>query len=168
MFTLDDAVGLAATAHAGQVDKSGAAYIEHPLGVARIVVLLPSFHELSEEDKKTAMLAAVLHDVLEDTDETEESLLAAGVPAPVVETVKLLTKSSVEDLGSYYTRVVSNSVSRCVKTADLLHNNLPERRDKLPEGVRRKLGLKYGLAIPRILLSADEDFFYRMVNPPQG
>ena len=49
-------------AHAGQVDKGGQPYHLHPMAVAE---LLPPE---SDEDE---YLAALLHDVLEDTDVTE-------------------------------------------------------------------------------------------------
>ena len=50
---------LAATAHEGQLRKSGEAYIEHPLEVARILANL-------RLDSRT-IAAALLHDVVEDT-----------------------------------------------------------------------------------------------------
>ena len=53
MPTLEDAIALALEAHAGQVDKTGHAYILHPLRVmfavegetARIVAVLQRYHK---------------------------------------------------------------------------------------------------------------------------
>ncbi|MEW6490876.1 MAG: hypothetical protein AB1578_23560, partial [Thermodesulfobacteriota bacterium] len=52
---LEDAIALAVSAHRGQVDKAGAPYVLHPLRV-----MLPM-------ESDTEKMAAVLHDVVEDT-----------------------------------------------------------------------------------------------------
>lgn len=52
---LEKAIALAASAHAGQVDKAGAPYIFHPIRVA------------STFSDETLQTVAVLHDVVEDT-----------------------------------------------------------------------------------------------------
>lgn len=56
-------LSLASEAHAGQVDKGGAPYIEHPMRVALRC------------DTELRRCAALLHDVLEDTDATEADLV---------------------------------------------------------------------------------------------
>jgi guanosine-3',5'-bis(diphosphate) 3'-pyrophosphohydrolase len=63
---LNDAFLFAAEKHAGQKRKSGEAFIEHPLSVALI---------LAEEgmDIET-VVAAILHDTLEDTDATSKDI----------------------------------------------------------------------------------------------
>src|SRR5262245_43783476 len=53
---------LASEAHEGQHRRSGEDFVEHPLGVARILT------ELHADDPTLA--AALLHDVVEDTDTT--------------------------------------------------------------------------------------------------
>ena len=65
------ALKLAYAAHAGQVDKAGMPYIFHPYEVALQVQ--------TEEE----VCAALLHDVVEDTDWTMEDLRAAGFPETV-------------------------------------------------------------------------------------
>ena len=54
-----EAYEFADKAHEGQVRKSGEAYINHPLAVAEIVVNL--------QMDATSVVAALLHDVVEDT-----------------------------------------------------------------------------------------------------
>ena len=76
------ALKLAYAAHAGQVDKAGMPYIFHPYEVALQVQ--------TEEE----VCAALLHDVVEDTDWTMEDLRAAGFPETVLEAVQLLTHDS--------------------------------------------------------------------------
>lgn len=66
---LKRAIEVASTAHEGQYRKvSGAPYIVHPFSV---MLLLQYVGEGAE-----ALCAAVLHDVLEDTDYTKEQMLA--------------------------------------------------------------------------------------------
>src|SRR5207244_11185802 len=51
---------LARVAHEGQFRKSGELFIEHPIGVARILARLGM--------DSTTIVAALLHDAVEDTD----------------------------------------------------------------------------------------------------
>jgi hypothetical protein len=79
------------------------------------------------DDKAKA--AALLHDVLEDTDATAEDLLADGIPADVVQAVQLLTKAEGEAYADFILRLRDNDLARRVKIADLEDNlNL----DRLP------------------------------------
>jgi GTP pyrophosphokinase len=77
------ALGLAARAHAGQWRASGEPYITHPVSVAEIV----AEWGLDEE----AVVAALLHDVVEDTD-TSLSTLSEQFGSKVAELVDGLTK----------------------------------------------------------------------------
>jgi GTP pyrophosphokinase len=63
-----DAYALAKSAHEGQARASGLPYIHHPVAVAAIVAELGM-----DED---SIIAALLHDVLEDTDITAEQIEA--------------------------------------------------------------------------------------------
>ena len=74
------ALKLAYAAHAGQVDKAGMPYIFHPYEVALQVQ--------TEEE----VCAALLHDVVEDTDWTMEDLRAAGFDADSPDIEKRLQK----------------------------------------------------------------------------
>lgn len=53
-------------AHNGQYRKSGEAYIEHPLAVAHLLTTL--------EVDIPSIMAAMLHDVVEDTDSTIDQI----------------------------------------------------------------------------------------------
>lgn len=110
-FTLNDAIALAATAHAGQVDKAGQPYILHCL---RVMLQMDN-----EEDR----IVAVLHDVVEDTKETFKSLLTRGVPTGLVQDIRTLTKRKGEPYDDYIGRTVIVG-GRCarVKIADLTDN----------------------------------------------
>jgi len=108
---LEIVLEIAKTDHTGQVDKAGVDYIQHPLSVASQVD--------SEEEKAVALL----HDVMEDSDMTAEDLLAAGLPAEVVEAVEILTKKKGQDYQKYLAAVKTNELARVVKIADLKHNS---------------------------------------------
>ncbi|MBE6879096.1 MAG: bifunctional (p)ppGpp synthetase/guanosine-3',5'-bis(diphosphate) 3'-pyrophosphohydrolase [Ruminococcaceae bacterium] len=66
LATIEKAYKLAEKMHEGQYRKTGEAYVEHPVAVAAIV------HELGLDT--TSIVAALLHDVVEDTDVTLEDI----------------------------------------------------------------------------------------------
>ena len=110
MSTLERAIEIAARAHTGQIDKAGAPYIFHPL---RLMLAVHAPHE---------QMAAVLHDVVEDTSVTFEDLQREGFPDEVVEAVKALTKTKGESRIEAAQRAASNPIARAVKLADVTDN----------------------------------------------
>jgi len=113
MATLERAIAIAAQAHEGQVDKAGAPYILHPL---RMMLSM---------DTPEARMAAVLHDVVEDTPITLDQLRGEGFSKTVIEAVELLTKHPEEenDYDAFIRRVAPNPTARKVKLADLRDNS---------------------------------------------
>jgi hypothetical protein len=69
MSTLERAIALAATVHAGQRDKGGAPYILQPLRM------------MLKMNTTDTQMAAVLHDVVEDCGVTPALLTYEGFPA---------------------------------------------------------------------------------------
>lgn len=110
MSTIERAIELAAAAHAGQVDKAGQPYILHPL---RVMFRVAGEHE---------RMAAVLHDVVEDTNITLERLYAEGFPGQVVDAVDALTKREGETRLDAAARAALNPVALAVKLADNAEN----------------------------------------------
>jgi (p)ppGpp synthase/HD superfamily hydrolase len=108
--TLERAISIAAKAHEGQVDKAGAPYILHPLRVMLRVIPI--------EER----IAAVLHDIVEDTEITLEMLRTEGFSEVVVQAVESLTKRPDEDYEGFVRRAASNPIGRRVKLADLEDN----------------------------------------------
>lgn len=108
---IDIALAIAKKAHAGQVDKAGIDYIQHPLYVASQVK--------TEQEKAVALL----HDVIEDSDVTADDLLASGLSNEVVTAVQILTKKKGQSYQEYLEKVKSNNLARVVKLADLKHNS---------------------------------------------
>lgn len=89
---------IAKKAHSKQVDKAGKDYILHP--------------------KKAV---AYLHDVLEDTNVTEDELRNM-FPNEIVDTVIILTHRKDESYFEYISRVSTSKLAKKIKVADLLHN----------------------------------------------
>jgi len=119
MSEYDIALQIATKAHKGQEDKNGVDYIQHPLAVSALC------------NSPRAKIAALLHDVVEDTDITLDDLRVAGIGEDVVEAVDCLTKrvlgcacfNQVESLDNYLERVASNDIAVEVKFADMRHNS---------------------------------------------
>jgi guanosine-3',5'-bis(diphosphate) 3'-pyrophosphohydrolase len=110
MATLERAIELAAKAHAGQVDKAGQPYILHPL---RLLLAVRTPHE---------RIAAVLHDIVEDTPTTFDDLVAEGFAPEVVAAVRALTKTDGEKRIEAAHRAAADPVARAVKLADVADN----------------------------------------------
>lgn len=113
MDIIEIARQFATRAHAGQFRRDGVTpYITHPESVAK----RPS------GERESVIATAWLHDVLEDTSETVETMVKAGISADVVEAVKTLTKSKGVSYIEYLSRVKQNKISRKVKIHDMLDN----------------------------------------------
>ena len=110
MATLERAIEIAATAHLGQVDKAGNPYILHPIRVMLRV-------ETADEQ-----IAAILHDVVEDSHWTLAALAQEGFSAAIVEAVDALTKRDGESRVDAAHRAVADPIARVVKLADNTEN----------------------------------------------
>jgi (p)ppGpp synthase/HD superfamily hydrolase len=114
--SLARAVAIAVEAHAGQYDKSGADYIEHPLRV------------MSAGKSVDEKILGVLHDVIEDSTWTIEKLKAEGFSETVLDALVCLTKlSEDEPYDQFISRVSSNPLAKAVKLNDL-NDNMDIRR----------------------------------------
>lgn len=121
-MNLEDVIQIALTAHRGQTERNGDPYILHAL---RLMVGFQDEH---------CRMAAVLHDVVEDTEVTLEELVEKGLPAPVAEAVELLTHKPEDSYEDYVARLGKNRIARKVKLADLMDNSNVHR---LPEVFER-------------------------------
>ena len=126
-----DAVAIAARAHGAQRDRSGILELAHAVEVASA---------LGEGASADELAAAVLHDVLEDTDWTAEDLARAGVPPVVIEAVEHVSRIEEPEKETYRAFIARTAaadgeagrIARRVKLADVLTNM--ERIRSLPEG----------------------------------
>ena len=128
MNQLEKAIYVALRVHEGQTDRYGRPYILHPL------------HVMTQMDTETEMAAAVLHDVVEDSDVTPDDLRAEGFTADVVEVVRLLTHDKEKlSYEAYVRRLKPHPIARKIKLADLAHNMDIRRMDKVQEKDRERL-----------------------------
>lgn len=122
---ISKAYEVARNAHAGQLRKSGEPYIIHPLCVAIILADL----ELDKE----SIIAAILHDVVEDTVMTNEEITAefGEEVANLVDGVTKLTRLSwsadkveiqAENLRKMFLAMAKDIRVIIIKLADRLHN----------------------------------------------
>ncbi len=110
MSTLERAIAIAAQAHTGQLDKGGQPYILHPLRVMLRVTGVPE------------RIAAVLHDVVEDSPVTLDDLRAEGFGQDVLDGLEALTKRPGETRIEAAHRAARNRIARTVKLADNAEN----------------------------------------------
>ncbi|HSM97420.1 MAG TPA: RelA/SpoT family protein, partial [Gallionella sp.] len=118
------AIEFSRAAHQGQMRQSGDPYISHPIAVARILTPL--------HIDAQAIIAALLHDVVEDTEVTSEQV-ADKFGKPVAELVDGLSKldkiqfETREDAQAENFRKMLLAMARdvrviLIKLADRLHN----------------------------------------------
>ena len=107
------ALEFAKAKHKGQKRIGGDDYITHPIAVCEIVK--------SQGFDESYQIAALFHDLLEDTDATEEEILRYGNPE-ILKSVKLLTKEKGYDMSEYISAIKNNPIAFAVKAADRLHN----------------------------------------------
>ena len=130
---------LGAEAHAGQTRKSGEPYIEHPVAVARILAGMRMDHK--------CLMAAILHDVIEDTGHSRESVAALFDEeiAELVDGVSKLTRldfptkaeNQAASLQKMLLAMTKDIRVILIKLADRLHNMrtlgimAPEKRRRI-------------------------------------
>ena len=107
------ALEFAKVKHKGQKRIGGDDYITHPIAVSEIVK--------GQGFDKNYQITALFHDLLEDTDATEEEILTYG-NSEILDAVKLLTKKRGYDMAEYISAIKRNPIAFAVKAADRLHN----------------------------------------------
>jgi (p)ppGpp synthase/HD superfamily hydrolase len=127
MPTLEDAILLAVQAHRGQVDKVGQPYALHILRVM--------FRVETEQER----IVAVLHDVIEDTDYTQDHLRELGYSEEVLAALDCLTRRPTETYEQFIERGAANPLARRVKLADLEDNMDIRRLPAITEKDRERL-----------------------------
>ena len=124
MTLIDQAVEYARDKHKEQIRKDGSPYIIHPLAVAEIVA------EMGLDTD--AILGALLHDCIEDTDASYEEIakLFGNTAAELVEGVTKLTRANfssseeqqMENLRKMFMAMSKDIRVVLIKIADRLHN----------------------------------------------
>lgn len=109
----ENALEFAAKKHAGQYRIGGLPYITHPIAVSEIV--------MENGGDTDAVVTALFHDLLEDTDATEQEILDLG-NEKILHSVKLLTKTKGYVMKDYVEGIRQDRTAFLVKGADRLHN----------------------------------------------
>jgi len=123
MNKLAVAIALASEKFVGVLDKGGKPYILHCLWVMDKVRHLGDL----------AMICAVLHDIVEDTDITREEIMSKfGLEVAMI--VNLLTHKPEDSYEEYIRKVSTHPVARAIKLRDLEHNTKITRL----KGLRKK------------------------------
>jgi hypothetical protein len=104
------AIEIATEQHAGQVDKAGRPYIEHPMRVMRRM------------RTNVERIVAVLHDVIEDGAITLAELRKEGFSYDVVDALDSVTRRRGEDYMAFVARAAADPIGRWVKYGDLRDN----------------------------------------------
>lgn len=117
---LEAAIAYALAAHTGQRDRQGAPYILHPL------------HLMAQMEGESTQIVAVLHDVIEDTEITLETLCTdLDLTDEEATAVDLLTHRPEDPYEAYVRRLSEHPLARQVKLADLSHNMDVRRLDSV-------------------------------------
>ena len=142
------ALVFAMMAHKGQKDYGGLPYITHPINVAETVMR----QGLSDE----AVVAALLHDTVEDTDVTLEEI-RESFGYTVRDLVSLLTRNPErETYDEFISRIIDAAESDpafleavFIKLADIQDNTRADRRTG--RGKENSLLIRYAKAQDRLL-----------------
>lgn len=135
--------------HKGQKRWGGEDYFDnHIMGVYKIAMDLMNRYGLgSAEHKYKILCAALLHDVLEDTDATEQDIL--DIHPDLLRLVKALTKIDGEGYDMFIERIAEcGTYATIVKMADLTHNMSDLDKNK-------NMYIKYRLAYMYLELTLD-------------
>jgi (p)ppGpp synthase/HD superfamily hydrolase len=159
--TLADAIALAEYAHRNQTDKAGLPYIDHPKRVLATVQ--------AQGAQPFVQMAAILHDVPEDTAFSHDVLSTLGFSEAVVGLTRLLDRGHSESLWYvgrekwtaanhdlpyeipkdefYYHHIKANRDATIIKLADIRDNLSGWRLVYLPEETQKRLRAKYAKAL---------------------
>lgn len=138
MPTIEETIAFVEQAHAGQTDHAGEPYSHHPIAVMR---------RLPSDVDDAVRLAALLHDVIEDTPYRREDLAAMGYSARTLDAVEWVTHTP-GDMRSYPEKIAAliaggNRDALLVKFADMSENADPARLALLDEEKQAYFTRKY-------------------------
>lgn len=161
--TLSDAIALAEFAHRNQQDKAGMPYIDHPKRVLASVQ--------GQGAQPYVQMAAVLHDVVEDTPISLNMLSLLGFSEAVVNLVDLLTRTDDVTPEEYYAKIGRSPDARMIKFADIADNTQEWRLSYLDEDTQLRLKRKYNKALREIRearCNCGRSPFHDMLCPASG
>jgi len=134
MPTLEHAISIAASAHAGYLAPNDEPYILHPL---RVMLALEGDEE---------RIVAVLHDVVEKTGWSLDNLRSEDFPEHILAAIDSVTRRHGEEYTDFVQRTRENDLGRRVKIADLKDNIKTVQSYRESADAREKLA-KYQQAL---------------------
>ena len=159
---------IATRAHKGQVDKLGEDYIKHPMRVHRNLLTHPGFQRLNAQEREDLQVAALLHDVIEDSGTgpgsekfTKVDVLALGFTPRSIELTDLLTRKSHIPSDEYYAHIDADEHAKLVKWSDIADNRNVERVSQLDEAKAARLNARYEHALEIIVMSETDKSWLR-------
>jgi len=170
---IDRALRFSASAHRGQKRKSGEDFITHSIAVASTLV--------EQLPDTTSIIAALLHDVVEDSDVPAEEVArefgpeVAGIVDGLTKIASLTFRSTAEQQVENYRKLLLSVAKDArviiIKLADRLHNMRtlehlpPEKRQRIATETREiyaPLAHRFGMAGIKAEL---EDLAFRFLEP---
>lgn len=130
--------------HKNQLDKGGNPYINHLEFVSNKMTC------------PIGKVAALLHDIKEDTNITTEELLHNGISQEVIDIIDILTKKESEIYMDYINRIknCNNITAIKIKLADLTHNmdisRIPNPTEKDFSRIETRYKKAYNILIDEI------------------
>jgi (p)ppGpp synthase/HD superfamily hydrolase len=130
-MTREKAIEIATAAHAGQKRKNtGEDYITHPLKVAEIAEQIfleefrPKFSDGADVIARKIYIVGVLHDVIEDTDVSMETIFNAFPDIHIVQALAKLTRHEGQTYFDFINEIIQHGsiIAKIVKIADIQHN----------------------------------------------
>lgn len=96
-----------------------------------------------DPERDDLVAAALLHDVIEDSEFTDADLLERGIPQAVIDVVHKVTRRDDQSPDDYYAEISRDPDATAVKLADLGENTDPRRLSQLQAETQAKLVVKY-------------------------
>jgi hypothetical protein len=166
---VDLPVLLAYGVHLYQVDKLGVPYIDHPRHVSKNaeIALAANPASLPNIEIDAGISAAWLHDVLEDSGSffyrtvTDDDLSNWGISDRVCHLVDLLTRKDGVSDEVYYSGILTDSIARSVKLADIAHNLNIARVKYLNDSDKHRLERKYKKALSALGYHPEVDSWFQ-------
>lgn len=151
MNKIDLSLKIATAAHSGQTDLDGNPVILHPIAVGMM--------GHTDEERVTGFL----HDVVEDTPITFADLEQEGIPAGIINALRLLTHDKQQPYPDYIQQIIAsgNPIALQVKYNDLRHNY--SRSKHIP-----RLQEKYAPALEAVKAAIEHCSQIELYHQPEG
>jgi (p)ppGpp synthase/HD superfamily hydrolase len=156
--TIEQTIALVEKLFDGVTDKGGKPYAGHCI---RVMNYLP---DTATEDERHA---ALLHDVIEDTEWTSLDLMCCGYSVRTVELVKALSRPDGSTYMDWIRQIAASGDAGliAIKLADNADNSDPGRIAQLPPD-QRDIASRYERA-RKILLGANQRTDAKETSPPK-